>query len=252
MHMTGFEYSTKKEDHWLYKMSGKGQLILAVVIMLLLVVSIAFAQEPTKTQETLEQRIARLTALEAKKLANETDLDRMIRLRAEKRRIDRETKQAEEAVRKNDSPDMREARKQVEKETKRAEALRKDAAQVLARAAISGCTDVNVDARAEQTSWLNVTTSVRIVNTTPLTWNIETPSRGIGVAVRGLCPGGSITLSFARTFADSQYENIALVAVSQPLVGNTVITEQFSLSLYVGNIDYHQHDVQIWQLTRRQ
>lgn len=251
--MHASEYiNMNREDHWLDRMSWKGQLALAIILLILLGVSTALAQDIPKGQETLEQRIARLTALEAKKIANETPEDKLIRLRAEKIRIDRETKEAEDAVRKNDSADMKAARKQVETENKGAESLRKEEAKVLSRAAISGCTNVNVDARAEQTSWLNVTTSVRIVNTTPMTWNIQTPSRNLGVIVKGLCPGGSITLSFARTFADSLSENIALVAVSQPLVGNTVITEQFSLSLYAGNIDYQQHTSSVWQITRRQ
>jgi hypothetical protein len=222
-------------------------------------------RNPDGSEETLSQVIARLKAerLRGQGITTESSVervivptrqeseeDRAVRLRAEQIRMEREEKAVREEVRKNDTPDMRQARKEIEKQKGRAKSLRKEETKVLARAGITGCENpVTINARAAQSSWLATMVTVRIVNQSSRFYNIETPSRGIGTAVANLCPGGSVTLSFAMNIIlEDQYEDIVLMAVSRS--GQEVVTEERRLSLYAGNVRFRRVDSQSWVLNR--
>ncbi|OHB09743.1 MAG: hypothetical protein A3H52_02140 [Candidatus Zambryskibacteria bacterium RIFCSPLOWO2_02_FULL_39_26] len=141
---------------------------------------------------------------------------------------------AEKRLRAHDSPAVHEARKLVEKAEERRASLARESAKLSKQAAVTGCAPgtVVVDPRAvEFTSWVD-SVSVRITNTSSSSRNIETSFRGIGVAVKNLCAGGSVSLGFARNWSGSQYENIILIAKGTGERGR-IVTEQFSMGLYM-------------------
>ena len=236
------------------------RILVAIVAMVfgLFVASLAFGQETmqqTKPTETLSERLARLKAEEAKSKTSLADpYEELVRLRGVQIELQEKLNKALKEVAKKDTKAMSKARGQLQKEADGQRKRKREEAGVLWKAAITGCEpgSVTVDDRAVRSDTWNVMVQVRVVNATPLTYDIQTPFRNIGTAVRGLCPGGSITLSFVRDFiTDGLSEEIALIAVSQPIVGG-VVTEERRFSLNVTNIQYRRVESQIWTLTRRQ
>lgn len=208
-------------------------------------------------------RSATVVSAPAKPLAIEEEVEQVrtresiIRLRAEEIRLKKRIEEAQKELRKVETPEERQARKELEREERGAAKLAKASAEILQWANITGCESgtVAVNPSAVRPGWLdrqNVMVSVRIINTTPLTYNIETPLRGIGLAVRGLCPGGSVTLAFARDMlTDSQRVDIALIAISEPSAGQGVVTEERRLTLNASNVNNNRVRSEIWRLTRR-
>lgn len=237
------------------------RILLAIIAMVfgLFVTSLAFGQETTqqtKPTETLEQRLVRQKAEEAKSKTGQMadPYEELVRLRAAQIELQEKLNKALKEVAKKDTKAMSKARGQLQKEADNLKKRHRDEAGTLWKAAITGCEPgtVTVDDRAVRSDTWNVMVQVRVVNATPLTYDIQTPFRNIGTAVRGLCPGGSITLSFVRNFVtDGLSEDVALIAVSQPVVGG-VVTEERRFSLNVTNIQYRRVESQIWTLTRRQ
>ena len=214
----------------------------------------AGVKEEAKANETPEQKIARLEAelQKQKMLAEETSEQRSVRLRAEQIEREEKAKLAKAELVKKDTPAMGKARKQLEEEAKKLAEFKKQDADTYASANIQGCPvgTVLVSGEAVQSSSWRVMTSVRIVNASPFPRDIETSFRGIGVAVKNLCAGGSLTLAFYRHTNGPDSEEIILTAVArQPAL--PVLTESLSLYLYASNINGRRVDNRTWQITGR-
>ncbi len=228
---------------------------IVMILVALLVTSCANKSgvntTPTKPGETFGQRVERLKAEESKRIAEETPQEKRIRLRAQVIEAQEELKRLDEERAKYEPASMKQARKEVTK-------VDKAEAEILGWANITGCEagTVAVNPVAVRPNWIarrNVMVSVRVINTTPLTYDIQTPSLGIGLAVRGLCPGGAVTLTFARNMlTDSTQVDVALIAMSQPSAGQGVVTEERRFWLNASDVQYNRVKSEVWQLTRRQ
>jgi len=185
--------------------------------------------------------------------AQEDPEQRLVRARAAEIEAREARKKAEEELKKKDTPTMKRARKEIEHEVKKERELKEDSEKVLAQSAITGCEDdkVVVNARAVQFSVMAVMASIRIINKSSVSQDIETSSRGIGVAVKNLCPGGAITLAFSRGWVtDSETEEIILTAVGRNQ-GIGTQTQTFSLYLNRSDVSYRRVQSRVWEIYGR-
>lgn len=191
--------------------------------------SVSFAQEEDLEQALVKARAAEIEARDARK-------------------------RAEKALKKADTPAMKKARKEIEHEVEEEKELKEENSKVLANAAITGCEyaePVIVNARAIQFSKMTVMASVRIINRSSVAQDIETATRGIGVAVKNLCPGGAITLAFARTWVtDSETEEIVLMAIGRNQ-GSGTQSQTFSLYLNRSDVSYRRVQSRVWEIYGR-
>ena len=204
------------------------RLTLIITVFLFSVFCARLVSAQTSS-ETLEQRIERLKAIEAKKALNETTEDRVLRLRAEQIRIERELKKAREDVKRTATPEMRQAMSEAEKSQK-SERRQQEA---LERAEISGCDVgtiwVHPDAVPQRS--ISSTVRIRVFNPEPVSVNIEDSRHG--VVVLGLCPGGSMTLFRARSLFDPDYLQFRFTALA--MLGGRMATaesQSYTLSSY--------------------
>jgi hypothetical protein len=162
----------------------------------------------------------------------QTPSEVQVRLRAEEIRREKEAKKVAEVLRKKDTPEMRQARKELLAEAKKLARFEKNSAKGNSRAGVSGCDSgtVIVNPKALEFTSFTDSVTVRITNLTSKSRNIETSYKGIGVVVENLCPGGGVSLSFARrVFLSPQYETISLTSTGQG--ERAFVTENFSMGL---------------------
>ena len=255
-------------------------LITTIVIVLLLVnLARAESQIPTKKDREAEEKIRKEEAKKAiaeaikrqedkKKTSingpeGETAEQKIVRLRAIKIEADKGLKKAQDELEKEDTPAMQEARKKIAKEAKQAAKLEKGEEQIIALASISGCqvggvgldltkveagVGVWINPKAEDYRYWTDMVSVTITNTTIFPYDIRTAFRAIGIAVKNLCPGGSIQLYFAREEYNPTSEYVILKAEGRLL--NTVIqTEPISFSLNYSSPSHRTEHIS-WDLTK--
>ena len=130
----------------------------------------------------------------------ESPQEQEVRRRAEEIKAREDRNRALKEVVKNDTPEMKIAREQLQKEADRAEARRREQGKLWARAQVSGCSSPE-DARSvvivRDTSsgayWAHI--KLRIINTEqfPLT----SIGDEAGPIVQNLCPGGSATIYYS-------------------------------------------------------
>ena len=143
--------------------------------------------------------------------------ERAVRDRAaeiERRKV---LEEAEKRVKAVDTPAKRQARKELEKEEDRRTKLARDSAKLAKRVAMKGCAvgSVPVNPSAAQFTSFVDSGAVTIVNKSEVTVDITTTFRGMGDVVLGLCPNGSLNLSFKSPgWMGSQYipEEVLLTA----------------------------------------
>jgi hypothetical protein len=212
--------------YWRYQVHHNEKIsFLAIVFSFLFSANVVFAGG-LQTQETLEQRLSRLSEVSQKKVANETAEERVLRLRAEQIRVERELKKAREDMKRTASPEMRQAMGEAEKARK----VEKEQLEALARAEISGCEPgtVWVNPDAVPHSSIGSTVRIRVFNSELVAVNIEDPRHGL--AVRGLCAGGSITLFRARGILDPDFTQFRFIARAM-LDGRMMLDESQSYTL---------------------
>jgi hypothetical protein len=215
----------------------------------------------TSPTETLSELVERLKADEevngsggksatgTQAPANETPEERAIQVRArEIERAEAEKREAKERAKSEPS-----SVKQARKEFARVDKVEKREDEATRLADVSGCAPgtVRVNPGAVRLNWferkLGYVHSVRIVNDSSVTYDVQTSSRGLGTVVGNLCPGGSASLFFTRAtiLENNRVETIHFVAVSRPEAGR-VKTNQFQLTLYANS--WSSSTSKVWTL----
>ncbi len=214
---------------------------------------VASAQTPSR--EPLEQRIERLKAEEQKKLENESPRDRLIRLRAEEITVQKARKYAEDKVKSLDSPEMKQARKEIENREREQRKAGENLSKTFATLDLHGCDHATVQpSPAIGNSWGLRSSSiysmvlVTIVNRRSVPVQISSTMHG--TLVGNLCAGGRVTIPFASRSTTANYTQVLLTAVGQS-AGPTQV-ESKSINLY-GNRDYNSRQVmsELWELLPR-
>lgn len=209
-----------------------------------------------QTSETPEQRIERLRAEEAKRIENETPRDRLIRLRAEEIRIAKARKEAEEKVKALDSPEMKQARKEIEKAEKREKKANQQAFNALATVDLHGCEPGTVWINSSiGNSWelrkssIYSMVSVTIVNRSGMP--VDITSSFHGDLIRGLCSGGQVTIPFSIRSYNPSSMQVTLTATTRSMGAGTQVDSRI-INLY-RNSDYNSRrvDSQLWELVPR-
>ncbi len=213
-------------------------------IVLVLILAVGVGAEAQKTQTPGQERIAVLE----KPQENETAEEKAVRLRALEIELKAELERVREERSKTEFPSVRKARKEIAKAQETLAKLDKQEREAYARAAITGCDEgtVKVNPAAEQSSGLRVMVTAHVTNTMTSLMNIETSSRGLGVIVQDLCPGGSVSVSFVQNHIGED-EDIVLVAVSRP-PNAQVQTQTLTLQIQGGNARYRRVDSRVWTI----
>ncbi len=183
---------------------------------------------------------------------DETPRERRLRLETDKIRIERELKATQEAEKKNLSPDGKKAEEKIRKEDGRVIATDKERVRIIHDANPTGGCPMAINGAAVKFSELKVMASVRIVNKTSFTFDIETPSRKIGSAVIGLGPGCAVTLAFVSRWSESETEDIILTAISRPPSAAPITEPPFVLTLQKNSRDWKRVQSREWYITTKQ
>ena len=204
--------------------------VVLVIVFLLAVFCVDVASAQT-TNETVGQRVARLKAEEAKRVTNETPTERLIRLRAEQIELEEAIKKAKLEVATSDSPAMRKARAEFEKAEKKIAEAQNSQEKAVERSGVAGCDGTAIWVHPDAVPYRTINSSVRIrvFNPESVPVNIEDPRHG--VVVRGLCPGGSLTLFRARSLVDPDYLQFRFIARATLPDGRIAIEESQSYNL---------------------
>jgi len=175
--------------------------------------------------------------------------ERKVRERAIEIRRRNEAETAKKVVKELDTPEMKEARKQIAKEAEAVIRVEKEYQKVLHGARPIGCSfeEMNINPQAVEFSLIRVMASVRITNGTGFPLSIETASRRIGVAVGNLCRNGSVTLAFSMRLMDSQYETITLVARGTDKSGRAY-SQQYQIQLATYQAQYERSRSLVWDI----
>ncbi len=225
------------------------RLTLVALVALIAFSGAAYAQE--KTPDALEEFILAKSVTPQ----GETPEDKKVRMRAIELAVKERLELLAKEARKSESRLDKKAREQVEKEDKNTAKHEHEERKAISHANVVGCPadSVWVSSNAENYDVFNVGVELTVVNTTPLYKDIRTSFHGFGTVVRGLCPGGSITLSFRRQMAkDSSSVQIPLAAVSEPNPAQGVIVEERNFYLNVSDVQYNRVRSETWELYRRQ
>ena len=161
-----------------------------------------------------------------------------VKREAERIRLEKEIREKQEALKKLDTPEMREARRKIEKEEKTTEKRVKQEIESRASLDIKGC-DPNtlyVNPSLGTTYGLRNTLNHSMVRLTIFNKGqqpISVRSTLHNTLIENLCPGGSLTLTFAvnvfsPTNAPTQFE---LTAYSSS-TGAGTLTETKQVSIY--------------------
>jgi hypothetical protein len=204
-------------------------LVVAIIFMVigLFVVSLAFGQEVTKP----------------------TNIEELIRLRAEQIELQKKIVELEKQVVKSDTPSMKQARKEVVSKL-RAEAVEAaETARDSINAQVTGCDPATVwiSPKVSERSRWRVMTTIEVINVSAIPIDEIRAGSGYGVVVRNLCPGGSITLSFVLRWEDSDNVRIPLTAISRTAEGGIAVA-QSSANLNRMSIRHSRVTSRVWQV----
>lgn len=207
--------------------------ILTVCALFMTIFVVGCAGKKTPVLPTSSSRtVVEQEQLEAdKKAIEESAIEAEVRARAEQIKRQKELDDAKRAVVRNDTPEMREARRQLQREADAAERRRRAFQQVYAKASPTGCGNtIVVNPQAVEFTDFTDSVTLRVTNLSEVTHVIETSFRGLGVVVDHLCPGGSVSIAFKRhVFSSPQYENILLTAIG---LGKESRSQVFPMTLY--------------------
>ena len=217
----------KQRESWFDRMSPKGRLALLVLTFVLLGVTLAFGQEVPK-QETVAERVAR-QRVEARQ--NETPQERLIRLRAEQIELEEAIKKAKLEVATSDSPAMRKARAEFEKAEKKTAEVEEKARKAIANSGLQGCDPSTVQVHPDAVPYRSISSTVRIRVFNPESVPVNIEDSRHGLIVRGLCPGGSLTLFRARSLVDPDYLQFRFIARAMTPDGRMLMDESPSYTL---------------------
>ncbi len=160
--------------------------------------------------------------------------EQAVRARAAEIKREKELEDAKKLVRAHDTPEMKQARKELEEEREFEQKMHRERERIAARAGVSGCQEgtVQVNPGALEFTTFTDSVTVRITNSSSSSRDISTSFRGLGVVVRNLCAGGSVSIAFARhVFNSPQYETIVLTAAGMGERGGVVV-ENYQAQLY--------------------
>lgn len=206
----------------------------------------------SQAEEVLDKKLENRAASVMQKVSaddpNLTPREREIKILARQIELQEEIKRLESQKRKIETQSEKRARKEIERREKTENKLQKRAESTISNAQISGCApdSVWVSPRATMNSLLRVMSVVRVTNSGTLPVDIESPLYG-GILVRGLCSGGSITLSFVLRWEEPDQLQIPLTAISRPTDGG-VATDQFQTYLNRYDIQYNRVRAQTWMV----
>ena len=126
---------------------------------------------------------------------------------------------------------MRKARAEFEKAEKKVAEAEKKREQAIERSGLAGCDAGSVWVHPDAVPYRSISSTVRIrvFNPESVPVNIEDPRHG--VVVRGLCPGGSLTLFRARSLVDPDYLQFRFIARATLPDGRLGIEESQSYTL---------------------
>jgi len=160
--------------------------------------------------------------------------------RAEEIKRERAEKQAQREIKKADTPDMRQARREIAKERREEEKIAKVDRQIEERASVLGCgpeTEVLNEKAEQKRGAFGRSAEVTLVNSSDIPWNVRTDSRHLGHIVKDLCVGGSLGIHLNRSFWQNwresfqsrngrrnTMETIVLVAIGTVIDENGKIT----------------------------
>jgi hypothetical protein len=164
------------------------------------------------------------------------------KIRAE--RLKREEREKKERAQRRKTRDKyeRKAENQIEKERRDSDKEKREIREARNSANLSGCnpSDVFISPLSQKYSKYRESITIRIVNNTKNSVDIESSRGRDGVLVRNLCPNGSITVSFVYGMYLNPYqsENFELIAIGQ---GTRNV-----FSVYLNN--YGNHYSRIWSI----
>ncbi len=146
--------------------------------------------------------------------------------RAQEIEFEKAQKKALKEEKRADTPAMKKAREEIEDREDAQKDARKELVEMRNRAKLTGCSwdTVKISKGAFDGDILENMIRIRITNTGSFFQDIETPTRGAGLVVHNLCPGGAITLTFSikRWLDGTGGIQIPLTAKAQPPNASTV------------------------------
>ena len=195
-------------------------------------------------------------AQEEKTKTTPADTEELIRLRVQKIELDKKIKEVEKKIKKEATPAEQKARKEVEKEEKKAENKTKREIESRASLDIKGCNPDTVVVNSVLGTTRGIKSSVNHSMIKLVVFNRNQTPIGIrstlhNTLVENLCPGGSLTLTFASTEFSPSNTQIELTAYSSLLDG-AILTETRQVSIYK-EYDWNSRTVQsyTWEVRLR-
>lgn len=196
-------------------------------------------QEIKDTRETRKQRRERQAKAKEAELERlvyvPTQEEREILARAAEIEAKKATAAAQKAKEVGDSPAIRQARRDRADEENKKKKESEKRAKMIAGSRLVGCEPDTVeifplDQHFDPFAAFPSTLRIRIVNTSSVPIDIETPFRGYGPLVRNLCPGGSISVVF-KLGSMEESQQVPLSAISVTEEGRTITQErQFNIN----------------------
>lgn len=171
--------------------------------------------------------------------------------RAEEIKAEKTAKARIEEYRKKDTPEMRKARKEIERTQKDLKSQAKKMARAYDRADIYGCDEdsVYINPRATGFYSINPHVKLRVKNPYPFSINIHDES---GLVVGDLCPGGSMTLFRARNvWRDGQFLDFQWTAEAALANGSQAVDSSRRFTVTAWDAQYgrlQQYDTWVVQL----
>lgn len=207
-------------------------------------------------RETINDQIDRLSV----QPENEEVFERLVRERALQLLREQKAKVEEREKLEASSPIERKARQDVRKQQDKRSKLERERAEVQAEAErfanLSGCDSSTVGIHSYAVRHDNYAAQVtpRIINSTGVPVDIETSYKGIGLAVKDLCPGGGVTLGFILKAPETYYyQNISFVLVARGVALNgKPFSLKFSVNLYNNSRHNYRGNLQkespVWEI----
>jgi hypothetical protein len=179
-------------------------------------------QEIRDTRETAKERRERQAKAKEGELERlvyvPTQEEREILARAAEIEAKKATAAAQKAKEVGDSPAIRQARRDHAKEERRNKKASEQRAKMIVSSRLVGCDADTVaifplDQGFDPFAIFPSTLRIRIVNTSPVPIDIETPFRGYGPLIRNLCPGGSVNVTF-KLGSTEESQLVPMTAIS--------------------------------------
>lgn len=138
-------------------------------------------------------------------------------------------KRMSKVVRKTDSPAERIARREIAKAEKLEREAEEERSRAFRRASPVGCEppQMELNPGAQEEAFFYVQLVVRIVNQGKQSIVVETPYKGLGPIITGLCPGGSANVSFVLRWEDPQQVQIPIIVRTTLPNGKVVVRQNY-------------------------